>query len=578
MIAAIVSNLPPWSLQAAAVVAAAALLPWLFRLDVAGVRYTYWRGVAVLCLALPWIQPYEHGHAVATAVTANVAVATSTAQSTAVATSRTDWALMTVSVLTAGILLRLVWLGFGLIKLRRLRQDAIVNQPVLADGDLQPALGTHADIRYARDLQQPVTFGVRRPLVLLPEVMRNQPPDIQRAVIGHELLHVKRRDWAWLIVEEIAVCVFWFHPASWWLASRIQCAREEVVDELAILLTGRRRTYVAALLAFADTTSVVPTAAFARRRHLLRRIALVSKEDVMSSRRIVVTCAAMALIVGLGSWYAVSAFPLRGGDQAPAASFETGPLELKAHPVTPENPVPRRVHYEPVMIPDSIDSIRGNFGVKVTLDDVGRVAEARVVKIEVSMPGITYEAHAETDLRNRGTRLLDGLGKDGGNAEVAQRRRDFEALLAAAAASVRQWRYDPPFEAPLTFAVDVPFAKGSEVMEFKPRQQVMEFKPAREGDALRVGGTIKAPTKVKDVRPVYPPIAREAGVAGVVIIEVKIGTDGRVEEGRVLRSIPLLDQAALDAVKQWEFTPTMLNGVPVPVIMTVTINFYPDGK
>ena len=168
-----------------------------------------------------------------------------------------------------------------------------------------------ADIRFAPELQQPVTFGVRRPLVLLPDGLRTQSPDIQRAVIGHELLHVKRRDWAWLIVEEMAVCLFWFHPASWWLASRIQCAREEVVDELAILLTGRRKTYVEALLAFSDATSVVPTAAFARRRHLFRRIALVSKEDVMSSRRIVATCAAMALIVGMGCWFSVSAFPLK---------------------------------------------------------------------------------------------------------------------------------------------------------------------------------------------------------------------------------------------------------------------------
>jgi protein TonB len=59
----------------------------------------------------------------------------------------------------------------------------------------------------------------------------------------------------------------------------------------------------------------------------------------------------------------------------------------------------------------------------------------------------------------------------------------------------------------------------------------------------------------------------------VVIIEAVIGTDGRVQEARVLRSIPLLDQAALDAVRQWEYSPTTLNGVAVPVIMTVTVNF-----
>jgi len=90
---------------------------------------------------------------------------------------------------------------------------------------------------------------------------------------------------------------------------------------------------------------------------------------------------------------------------------------------------------------------------------------------------------------------------------------------------------------------------------------------------VRVGGNIKTPSKTRDVKPVYPPIAQSARVQGVVIIEATIGPDGRVKDAKVLRSIPLLDQAALDAVKQWQFTPTLLNGVPVPVIMTVTVNF-----
>jgi len=90
---------------------------------------------------------------------------------------------------------------------------------------------------------------------------------------------------------------------------------------------------------------------------------------------------------------------------------------------------------------------------------------------------------------------------------------------------------------------------------------------------VRVGGQIKQPTKTKHVNPQYPPIAQSARVQGVVIIEAVIGPNGKVQDARVLRSIPLLDQAALDAVKQWEFTPTLLNNVPVPVIMTVTVQF-----
>jgi protein TonB len=90
---------------------------------------------------------------------------------------------------------------------------------------------------------------------------------------------------------------------------------------------------------------------------------------------------------------------------------------------------------------------------------------------------------------------------------------------------------------------------------------------------VRVGGQIKQPTKTKHVNPTYPPIAQSARVQGVVIIEAVIGPNGKVQDARVLRSIPLLDQAALDAVKQWEFTPTLLNNTPVPVIMTVTVQF-----
>jgi protein TonB len=92
---------------------------------------------------------------------------------------------------------------------------------------------------------------------------------------------------------------------------------------------------------------------------------------------------------------------------------------------------------------------------------------------------------------------------------------------------------------------------------------------------VRVGGMIPQPVKTYDVKPVYPAIAQSARVQGVVIIEATIGVDGTVTEARILRSIPLLDAAALDAVKQWKFTPTVMpdTGVPVPVIMTVTVNF-----
>jgi len=91
--------------------------------------------------------------------------------------------------------------------------------------------------------------------------------------------------------------------------------------------------------------------------------------------------------------------------------------------------------------------------------------------------------------------------------------------------------------------------------------------------AVRVGGQIKEPKKLKDVKPTYPDIAKQARVQGVVILECTISPQGKVTNVTVLRGIPLLDAAAIEAVKQWVYTPTLLNGVPVPVIMTVTVNF-----
>jgi protein TonB len=89
----------------------------------------------------------------------------------------------------------------------------------------------------------------------------------------------------------------------------------------------------------------------------------------------------------------------------------------------------------------------------------------------------------------------------------------------------------------------------------------------------RPGGKIRAPHKIKDVAPVYPQIAQISRIEGTVILDAVIGENGRVRDVRVVRSFPMLDQAAVDAVRQWIYTPTLLNGEPVPVIMTVTVAF-----
>ena len=97
--------------------------------------------------------------------------------------------------------------------------------------------------------------------------------------------------------------------------------------------------------------------------------------------------------------------------------------------------------------------------------------------------------------------------------------------------------------------------------------------PAVPGGPLRVGGDIREPRRVSAAAPVYPADAAAAGIEGIVIIQAMVGTDGGVKNAKILRSVPGLDQAALDAVQQWRFTPTLLNGRPVEIIMNVDVTF-----
>jgi len=122
-------------------------------------------------------------------------------------------------------------------------------------------------------------------------------------------------------------------------------------------------------------------------------------------------------------------------------------------------------------------------------------------------------------------------------------------------------------------AADAATAKQQAEAEAAKEKAEAEEREKVAAAAIRVGGKVKPPTKIKDVKPVYPAAAQTARVQGTVIIEATVGANGKVLNTKVLRSVPMLDQAALDAVKQWEYTPTRLNGVPVPVVMTVTVAF-----
>ena len=97
--------------------------------------------------------------------------------------------------------------------------------------------------------------------------------------------------------------------------------------------------------------------------------------------------------------------------------------------------------------------------------------------------------------------------------------------------------------------------------------------PAQPKAPVRIGGAIQTPALIKRVEPIYPDVALMARVGGMVILEAAVRSDGTVESVRILRSVKFLDQASIDAVQQWRYSPLMLNGVATPFVLTVTLNF-----
>jgi TonB family protein len=555
-------------------------------------------------------------------------------------------------VLLGGAAVRLVLLVVGLVRLRRLRS---AGRPVAIDN------AGAAEVRFVAGLRQPVTFGLRRPVVLLPAGLESARPDVRLAVLEHELWHVRRRDWLWVMVEEVTRALLWFHPAIIWLIGRVQLTREEVVDELTVLSTNARRSYLEALLTFADEPPLFPAAPFARRRHLFQRMLLIAREAAMSSRRIVTTCAAMGAIVLAGAWYGVWAFPLTAGTPL-ARAQQTAPGQPRdLRPGEPRPASQREITLQAEL--KAKPSVTGYVELARLQESRGAVAdaEATLKQGQSVLPGERTLSmglaglYARTGRFDDAMKIVEGIGATVPSDPSAQFviatfyeekvRKDSRLsgqerggyIRSGLAATERALSLSPDFvdamiirnlllreQAQTETNAAARAQMIAEADQLRSRAQQMQFvakqgnggtpgagarpggmppppppppppgaasteagmapppppPPPPDGGTLidgmapiRVGGNIKPPTKIHDVRPVYPPMAMDAGVTGVVIAEVGVDGTGAVATARILKSIPLLDEAALDAIKEWRFTPTLLNGAPVPVIMTVTVNF-----
>jgi TonB family protein len=570
-------NLFAASLQVLCIAGAAGAIAALVRVSAAGVRYTFWRVVLLLCLAWPWLQTPQPVGSVIVGMAGTATVTSDLSSTPAQTVTPTDWAFWLALVLVSGIIVRGTWIAVGCLRLKRLRETGDP-APSSEHEPLQSTLRTRAAVRYVGAVQQPVTFGLRRPVVLLPASLRQRAAATRHAVIAHELVHVARRDWCWVLLEEATRAVFWFHPAIWWLIARVQNAREEVVDSTVVAITGRRREYLEALLAFADDVPLAPAPAFVRRRQLFRRIMRLSTEEVMSARRIIASAVVMVSVVAAASWAAVWAFPLQAGTGS--LLQQPGPVEQAARPASPENPVPAVIHQELPALPANTSNDRGTITVvlQTVLDATGSVAELRLAGVSFQLRGLSATFWGGLDTREQLEQFFEKSTfrpAPGAAVERASELRPIlEAHIDSAASAVQRTRYEAPGQGPIWFQTLVQFTVGETPRVAVARAAAFSNRSTTLAEgAIRVGGHIKAPTKIKDVKPVYPQEAMDEKVQGVVILEVRIEPDGGVSDAQVLRSIPMLDAAALDAVLQWQFIPTLLNGQAVPVVMVVTIQF-----
>jgi len=405
MSAVLLGNLLAYSLQVSALVATLALCERAGRRVSAdaGLRLSLWQGSFAAACVLPLV---------AIALPSAATTRSALAFRAEMAGGRLDpsglagsvpWLDVAAVVLASGAAVRVAFLAMGYARIRRLRHDAV---PILSTGVevWPPELAGEAsrmDVRIAADLAGPVCVGIRRPRVLVPPRFASLPVPVRRAVLCHELLHVRRRDPLRTLAIEAWCAGLWFHPAARLLVRRHDLAREMFLDREAIRLTGDRRAYAQALLAFgAAGAAPAGAAAFIHRDHLSQRVdALTRRDDPMStsrrSRAVATVIALLLVATSTAAWLA----PMPGAMSDRA-----------------------RGRQEPYRAGDGVEMPRVIR--KVTPDHTAEAMQARI------QGAVLLGVVAETD----GT---------AGRIRVVRSLDPVHGLDAAAIEAVSQWRFEP---------------------------------------------------------------------------------------------------------------------------------------
>jgi TonB family protein len=462
-----------------------------------------------------------------TTAIAQAAVTTGVAEPTAPpVTARVSWSTVALALWTAGAAASLGWLLVAVVRLRGLVAKAAVVEDVRWRRALDAVCRGAALHRPVRLLVSPdamllATWGWRRPRVVIPACGLGWSDERVRTVLAHEIAHVARHDWLVQCVAESLRALLWWNPLAW-LACRALRVDSELACDDAVLQAGVGATaYADHLLQIARLVAPgrVPAAAVMR----MARVSTLERRIVaMLNPRLDRRLPTRPAMIGVGAAVALLVLPvalLRAGQAA------RQPLEGVVYDTTGA-----------VMPGVAVTLDEGPSKLDTTTDPAGRFRFDGVDPgphvIQVEIPGFR-SLRQPLELRNDGD----------WNRSVTLQVGDLRETI-----SVRERR--PASITPIGDTGGSP-------------------------TPVRVGGNIRAPRKLVDEKPVYPRRMVEAGLEGKVSVEAVIGIDGRVARARATTGQvhPELAQAAVDAVRQWRFEPTLLNGAPVEVVMTVSVDF-----
>jgi len=405
--------------------------------------------------------------------------------------------------------------------------------------------------------------------------------------------------------------LFWFHPAIWWVLGEIQLAREQAVDREVVVRTQAREEYVDALLEIAGARlepDLAPAPLFLRRRHLRQRVVSIFKEVQMSKTRLISRLAVAMAILVAACWLVTGTLPLAAAPQvvndSPGVTVDIGGATLQ--------------HRAPVVYPESARSkgVQGTVVLEATLDSSGNVTDARVVAgpedlrkaalnsvlqwhfangaagavrqvtIGFQLPdgkttpevarGYAFSTAPSRGLEGRTLKSIrvSGLSDQARNDLLATLPvREGDTLSADTMTKVEQAvrRFDEHLR-----VGGVPTAPGEAVLQITaPNAAAAAMAEAEPGvpSRIKIGGSVQQTKLVSQPHPVYPPDAKAARIQGVVQLSAIIGKDGTIQKLEVISGHPLLVPSALEAVQQWRYQPTLLNGQPVEVITQIDVNY-----